>query len=57
MLSVYMPILLFLLAEAVDPLLDTGPVNIDKLRKGTTREIVSQLKNVAALLKMGKTSY
>lgn len=43
------------LAEAVDPLLDTGPVNIDKLRKGTTRETVSEFKNIAALLKMGKT--
>ncbi len=42
-------------AEAVDPLLDTAPVNIDRLRNGTTQEIFSEIKNITALLKMGES--
>ncbi|XP_064382935.1 pyridine nucleotide-disulfide oxidoreductase domain-containing protein 2-like [Halichondria panicea] len=41
------------IAEAVDPLLDTAPVNIDRLRNGTTQEIFFEIKNITALLKMG----
>ena len=42
------------LADAIDPLLDTGPVNINRLFSGTTQEIVAEIKPLVALLKMGR---
>lgn len=41
------------IADAIDPLLDMGPVNIQRLFRGTAQQIVAEIKPLVALLKMG----